>query len=81
MKIFTRIATAITAAFVSLFIASPAFASAAGEGVEKYNPADAFSTVGQPMNVVGILVTGAILLVVVLVLAQLVGNLFEKKNS
>lgn len=75
MKIFTRIATAVVAAIASLFVAAPAFAS---EG-EKFNPADQFSTAGQPVEVVPILITGVIILAVVLLLAQLVGNLFEKQ--
>lgn len=78
MKIFTRIATAITAAVVSLFIAAPAFAS---EGAEKYNPADEFSATGQPVDVVAILIVGAVLLAIVLLLSQLIGNLFEKSGN
>jgi hypothetical protein len=78
VKIFSRIATAITAALVSVFVAAPAFAS---EGGEKFNPADEFSAAGQPVNVVAILIVGAILLFVVLLTSQLVGNLFEKKPS
>ena len=69
---------AITALFVSFFVATPAFAH---EEVEKYNPADEFSAVGQPVDVVAILIVGAVLLFVVLLASQLVGNLFEKKNS
>ncbi len=82
MKTLSRLATtvtaALTAAFLTLFVAAPAMAS---EEIEKYNPADEFSTVGQPLDVVAILVTGAIVLVIVLVLAQLVGNLFEKPRQ
>jgi len=79
VKIFTRIAAAITAAFVSLFVAAPAFASG-GEG-EKFNPAEQFSSVGQPVDTVATLITGAVLLVIVLLGSQLIGNLFEKKPS
>ena len=82
MKTFSRLATtvtaALTAAFLTLFVAAPAMAN---EELEKYNPADEFSTAGQPLDVVAILVTGAILLVIVLVLAQLIGNLFEKPRQ
>ncbi len=79
MKTLTRIATGLFAAVVSLFVAAPAFA--ASEGVEKFNPADEFSAAGQPVDTVAILIVGAVLLVVVLGTAQLVGNLFEKKDA
>lgn len=78
MKIFTRIATVVTAAFVSLFLAAPAFAH---EETPRFNPADEFSAAGQPVDVVATLIVGAVLLAIVLVTAQLVGNLFEKKPS
>lgn len=77
MKIFTRIATALTAAFVSLFIAAPAFA-AEGHG-ERVNSGDAFSSAGEPVNVMAILIVGAVLLVVVLALAAWLTDLTEKK--
>lgn len=77
MKTVTRIATALTAAVLSIFIASPAFA--AGD-VEKFNPADQFSAAGQPVDTVAILIVGAVLLVVVLGASTLLGNLFEKKQ-
>ena len=72
MKILTRIATAITAALVSLFIATPALA----HGGEEHG--DSFSSAGQPVDVVAILIVGAVLLAIVLLLSQLIGNLFEK---
>lgn len=75
MKIFTRIATAITAVLVSLFVASPAFASEEGERIDTLAE---FSSAGQPVDMVAILITGAVLLAIVLLLSQLVGNLFEK---
>lgn len=78
MKIFTRIAAAITAALVSVFVAAPAFASEEGE---KFNPAEQFSSAGDPVNAVAILIVGAVILVVVLVTSQLVGNLFEKTGK
>ena len=78
MKIFTRIAATITAALVSFLVAAPAFAS---EEVEKFNPADQFSSAGQPVDTVAILIVGAIILAVVLLTAQLVGNLFEKSSK
>ena len=78
MKIFTRIAATITAALVSFFVAAPAFAS---EEVEKFNPADQFSAAGQPVDTVAVLIVGAIILAVVLLTAQLVGNLFEKSSK
>jgi hypothetical protein len=77
-RIGTAIAAAVTAVFVSLFVAAPAMAH---EEIEKYNPADEFSAVGQPVDIVATLVTVAVLLVVVLVSAQLVGNLFEKNKN
>ena len=79
MKITARIASAVTAtvaAIASVFIAAPAFAH---EEVEKFNPADEFSTVNDPMQVGAIIIVGIILLAIVLIGAQLVGNLFEKK--
>lgn len=79
MKTLTRITTAIVAAVVSLFVAAPAFA-AGGEG-EKFDPREQFSAAGDPVNVVAILIVGAIILVVVLGAAQVVGNLFEKKDA
>lgn len=77
MKTLTRIATAIVAAVISLFVAAPAFAA---EG-DKYNPADQFSAAGEPVNTVAILIVGAVLLIVILGGAQLIGNLFEKKDA
>lgn len=77
MKTIARIATAVVAAAVSLFVAAPAFAH---EDVEKFNPADEFSLAGEPLQVGAILICGIILLAIVLILAQLIGNLFEKKN-
>lgn len=79
MKTLTRIATALVAAIVTFFVATPAFAS--GEEGEKFNPADQFSAAGEPVNVVAILIVGAIVLIVVLGAAQLLGNLFEKKDA
>ncbi|MGK0715618.1 hypothetical protein [Leucobacter sp. W1153] len=79
MKTLTRITTAIFAVIVSLFVAAPAFA-AVGEG-EKFDPREQFSAAGDPVNVVAILIVGAILLVVILGSAQVVGNLFEKKDG
>lgn len=77
MKIIARIATAVAAALASVFVAAPAFAH---EDVEKFNPADQFSTAGDPLQVGAILICGIILLALVLILAQLLGNLFEKKS-
>lgn len=79
MKTLTRITTAVVAAVASLFIAAPAFASG-GEGDTVDHMAQ-FSSAGEPVNVVAILIVGAVLLVVVLGLAQIVGNLFEKKDA
>lgn len=81
MKIFSRIAAAITAALVSLFIASPALASGGEATVEKFNPADEFSAAGQPVDIVAILIVGAVLLTIVLLVSQSVGNLFEKSGD
>jgi hypothetical protein len=79
VKTLTRITTAIVAVVVSLFVAAPAFASG-GEG-EKFDPREQFSAAGDPVNVVAILIVGAIILVVVLGAAQVLGNLFEKKDA
>ncbi|MBP1324801.1 hypothetical protein JOF28_000033 [Leucobacter exalbidus] len=72
MKIRTRIATATAAAFASVFVAVPAFAT---EG----QAADIYSAAGQPVNVVAISIVGVVLLAVVLIGSTLIGNLFEKK--
>ncbi len=77
MKIFTRLAAAVSAALVSLFVVSPAFAS---EG-EKVDYTEPFSSAGEPVNVAGILITGAVLLVVVLVLATLISNSIKSSAS
>lgn len=74
MKIRTRIATAVTAAIASVFVAAPAFATVAL--VEDDNP---FSAAGQPVDVVAISIVGVVILGAVLLGATLVGNLFEKK--
>lgn len=74
MKFFTRAVTAITVAVVSLFVAAPAFAH---EEVERFNPADQFSAAGEPVNVVAILITGAIVLLIVLLATALISNLFK----
>lgn len=79
MKTLTRITAVVVAAVASLFIAAPAFASG-GEGDAADHMAQ-FSSAGEPVNVVAILIVGAVLLVVVLGLAQIVGNLFEKKDA
>lgn len=76
MKTIARIATAVTAALASVFIATPAFAS----GGESHDPAAMFSTAGEPLQVWAILIVGAVLLVIVLLLAQWIGNAFEKKR-
>lgn len=78
MKIFARIAAAVTAIFASVFVAAPAFAH---EEVEKFNPADQFSAAGQQVDVVAILIVGVILLAIVLIVAQVVGDLFEKSSN
>jgi len=80
VKIFTRIVTAITAAVVSVFIATPAFAHE-GEDAEKFNPLEEFSAAGEPVQMVPILITGAIVLFIVLITAQLLSGLFEKKSN
>ena len=80
MQTLTRIATAVIAAVVSVFVAAPAFAAEASEG-ERFNPADQFSAAGEPVNVIAILIVGAIILLVVLGLGTLVGNLFNKKDA
>lgn len=72
MKIRTRIATAVTAALASVFVAVPAFAH---DGEHE----SALSSAGQPLDVVAISIVGVVLLAVVLIGSTLVGNLFEKK--
>lgn len=76
MKTIARIATATVAAIASLFIAAPAFANEGGG----HDPLTTYSTAGEPLQVWAILIVGAVLLVLVLLLAQSIGNAFEKKN-
>ncbi|MGO1539426.1 MAG: hypothetical protein ACTHW3_08650 [Leucobacter sp.] len=71
MKIRTRIATAVTAALASVFVAAPAFA---------HDGEHSFSSAGQPVDVVAISIVGVILLGIVLIGSTLIGNLFEKKD-
>lgn len=80
MKIFTRIATALTAAFVSLFVAAPAFAATA-HGDDRVDATAAFSAAGQPVDVVAILITGGVLLAVVLLLSVVLGGLFAPASE
>ena len=77
MKTIARIATALTAALASVFVAAPAFAAEAGE---KFNPQDEFRLAGEPLQVYAIIICGAIILAVVLGLAYLVGRLFDVKK-
>ena len=78
MKTFTRIAAVITTALVSFFGGAAALASGGGE---RCDPAAEFSAAGQPVDMVAILIVGAVLLAVVLIVSQLVGNLFEKSGK
>ncbi|MBK0418953.1 hypothetical protein JD276_07885 [Leucobacter sp. CSA1] len=73
MKIRTRIATAVTVALASVFVAAPAFAH---EG-ETHNP---FSHAGEPVDVVAISIVGVVLLAIVLIGSTLIGNLFDKRG-
>lgn len=72
MKIRTRIATAVTVALASVFVATPAFAHVGPE-------ANQFSSAGHPVDVVAISIVGVVILAVVLIGSTLIGNLFEKK--
>lgn len=76
MKTIARIATAAVAALVSMFVASPAFAS---EGGTRIDMTDQFSTAGDPLQVGAILIVGFVLLAVVLVLSLALSAPFEKK--
>jgi len=67
---------AVIAAVVSVCIAAPALAN---EGGEKFDPSEQFSTAGEPLQIGAILIVGIVLLAIVLITAQLAGNLFEKK--
>ena len=77
MKIFARIAAAVTAVFASLMVAAPALA----HDTEKFDPTEQFSTAGQPADVAAILVTGVIVLVLVLVLSQWISGAFVKSSN
>ncbi|MBL3698350.1 hypothetical protein [Leucobacter luti] len=74
MKIRTRIATAVTVALASVFVAAPAFASGGTDTGDSM-----FSSAGQPVDVVAISIVGVVLLAVILIGSTLIGNLFEKK--
>lgn len=75
VKIRTRIATAVTVALASVFIAAPAFASGGGDNADS-----TLSSAGDPLNYAGIAAVGIVLLLIVLVSSKLVGDLFEKKS-
>lgn len=75
MKIRTRIATAVTVALASVFVAAPAFA----HGDEDHGTQSMFSSAGQPVDIVAISIVAVVLLGVILIGSTLVGNLFEKK--
>lgn len=75
MKTRTRITTAVAVALTSIFLSVPAFAN---EGGPTFNPADEFSTAGQPLQVYAILIVGAVLLAIVLIGSTLIGKLFDK---
>jgi hypothetical protein len=70
VKIRTRIATAVTVALATVFMAGPAFATTGEVN---------FSSAGEPLDVVAISIVGVVLLAVILVGSTLIGNLFEKK--
>ncbi|MFT4232347.1 MAG: hypothetical protein QM606_06185 [Leucobacter sp.] len=72
MKIRTRIATAVTVALASVFVAAPAFAH------DGHDEESMFSTAGHPLDIVAISIVGVVLLAVVLIGSTAVGNLFEK---
>ncbi|MCB1274369.1 MAG: hypothetical protein KDB25_08265 [Leucobacter sp.] len=72
MKIIARIAAAAVAAIASVFVAAPALAHD-GEHIAPISHA------GEPLQVGAILICGFILLAIVLLVAQGVGSLFEKK--
>lgn len=74
MKIRTRILTAMTVAFATVFVATPAFAH---DGHHHVSP---FSSAGTPVDGVAIAIIMLILLALVLIGSTLIGNLFEKKK-
>ena len=80
MKTIARIAAtasaAVTAALLSVFVAAPALASEGGEKIDTYAE---FSTAGEPLQIGAILIVGFVLLAVVLLTAQGISALFEKK--
>lgn len=74
MKTRNRIATAVAVALASVFVATPAFAHG-GDHSDSI-----FSSAGQPVEIVPILIVVGILLVVVLALAAWVTSLTSSKN-
>lgn len=73
MKIRTRIATAVTVALATVFVATPAFA----HNGEDHGPS-MFDHSGDPFSYVAIAVLMVILLAVVLLGSTWVGNMFER---
>lgn len=76
MRKLERFAAALSLTFISLFAASPAFAS---EG-EKIDTLAQYSHSGDPFDIVAIAITAVVLLAIVLIGSTLIGNLFEKKK-
>lgn len=74
VKTRNRIATAVAVALASVFVASPAFAHA-GHAADSM-----FSSAGQPVDAVAILIVGAVVLVAVLVLSGWIGSKFAAKG-
>ena len=78
MKIRTRVArlaVAIFAALTAVFVATPAHAAGGGD-LDTLEP---FRHIGEPQNWMAIGIVMAVLLVVVLLLAQLISGLFSDK--
>lgn len=89
MALRTRVTTflaAVSAAVLSLFSATAAYASGGhGEDVHGHGAAHSldtlapFSTAGEPLNITAILITGGVLLVIILGLSTLISKAFVKK--
>lgn len=74
MKIRTRIAAVVSAVLATLFVSTPALAH------EGHAHESMYSSAGEPVNAVAIIIIGLILLVVTLLLSTWIGNLFQKHD-
>ncbi|GAA2181145.1 hypothetical protein GCM10009847_21800 [Leucobacter tardus] len=78
MKTRTRIATAVTTALLSLFVAAPAFAAEGGHGGNDLD--SMFSRANDSFQYGAIFAVIIILAVIVIATSIVVGRLFDKQD-